>query len=138
MNNGHWYKLGRHGYKTFSFWWAQKISLEILHEISEKYNLVKEIDFDVGNFKDFVDGFNTPEEKTMSVVFYIMFVVGGIANALGGFSKILLIQQPTKANATIWNPILVIIVLFLNIETLKTPSGIYGMSLWEKSHFEYF
>ena len=41
----------------------------------------------------------------MSVVFYIMFGIGGIANAV------------------------VIGVLFLNIETLKTPSGIYGMSL---------
>ena len=51
------------------------------------YNQVQEIDFNVGDFKDFVDGFNTPEEKTMSVVFYIMFVVGGIANALGGFSN---------------------------------------------------
>ena len=79
----------------------RKFRIEISLKILGKYNQVKEIDFDVSNFKNFVDGFNTPEEKTMSVVFYIMFVVGGIANALGGFSKILLIQQPTKANATI-------------------------------------
>ena len=98
MNNGHWYKLGRQGYKTFSLWWAQKISLEISHEILEKYNQVKEIDFDVSNFKNFVDGFNTPEEKTMSVVFYIMFVVGGIANALGGLSQILPLSRKLNPN----------------------------------------
>ena len=72
--------------------------MEILHEILEKYNQVKEIDFDVSNFKNFVDGFNTPEEKTMSVVFYIMFVVGGIANALGGLSQILPLSRKLNPN----------------------------------------
>ena len=60
------------------------------------YNQVKEIDFNVGDFKNFVDGFNTPEEKTMSVVFYIMFVVGGIANTLGGYSRIISAPKPIR------------------------------------------